>query len=135
MWLIKDGWRITETLEKEEKMTGGKPKSQEPSTLILLPCPEDNELNMLLKSHDINSLVKMEMAQKLTQSYSTQFVSPDSVKQKQKKAAKWGLSLNPCLSTWLSGSYNNSTSKLLKLFRVSLAGGYSYFTLKKIMAS
>jgi hypothetical protein len=75
------------------------------------------------------------MAQKLTQSYSTQFVSPDSVKQKQKKAAKWGLSLNPCLSTWLSGSYNNSTSKLLKLFRVSLAGGYSYFTLKKIMAS
>jgi len=84
MWLIKDGWRITETLEKEEKMTGGKPKLQEPSTLVLLPCPEDNELNMLLKSHDINSLVKMEMAQKLTQSYSTQFVSPDSVKQKKK---------------------------------------------------
>jgi hypothetical protein len=65
-WLIKDGWRITETLEKQEKQTGGKPKFSEPCTLILLPCPEEKELNLLLKSHDLNSLIRMEMAQKLT---------------------------------------------------------------------
>ena len=47
-WLIKDGWRITDTLNKQEKRTDDKPKFSEPCTLILLPCPEDQELNLLL---------------------------------------------------------------------------------------
>lgn len=76
-WLIQDGQRIINNIEKE-KRNPERTKKIEPSTLILLPCPADKDLDILFESHGLNSLLKMEMAQKLTQSYSSQFIGLQS---------------------------------------------------------